>query len=131
MKLRTLFTSFLILCSCQNVDSGNSSNTIVVHQNRLENEIVKQHHFLEGMYTDSYYPKLLVDELKQILLNLCFQIEQTKPNKLDKLYHLSHAATKQINLLQNKFGNKGSEIETVAREVIALDIEELIAPREW
>jgi hypothetical protein len=113
-------------------------------QGCIQNQKLRNYVFLEGMYNDPYYPNFLVDKGKSILLTLCIQIEIRKPKGLQKLYELTHAATNQFNYLEDDFGKYGSEIETVAREVIALDfeyiaqsygykadVEELILTREW
>lgn len=97
------------------------------------------------MYGDSYFPTFLVDKCKVILLNLCGEIEATKPKELDAFYKLTHAATNQLNGLEDEFFENNSEIETAARECLAInfefiavaygfnnaDIEELIATRDW
>jgi hypothetical protein len=63
---------------------------------------------------------------------------------VQELYPLTHAATNAINDLENEFFDNNSEIETAARECLAVnfeyiataygfeaDIEELIATRNW
>lgn len=116
-----------------------------VKQQDIKNEKLKAYKFLGCMYSDSYFPKFLVDKGKVILIELCLQIEKTQPKSLQELYKLTHASTKKFNALQDEFDKHNSEIETAARECIALDfefiakaygfdkadIEELIAPREW
>ncbi|QKG19958.1 DUF5713 family protein [Actinomadura verrucosospora] len=81
----------------------------------VTNQKVLDHEFLTGMYNDVHFPDRLVDKGKTILLSLCERIEA------------------------------GSEIETVARDVIGeefwfvataygfdgADSEELIATRDW
>ncbi|MEV4562135.1 DUF5713 family protein [Nonomuraea sp. NPDC049419] len=103
------------------------------------------HAFFKGMYEDGYYPDHVVDKGRQILLRLCERIEDERPADLAALYVLTHAATEEFNELEAEFDAAGSEIETVAREVIAedfwfvasaygfedADAEELIATREW
>jgi hypothetical protein len=103
------------------------------------------HSFLAGMYSDGYFPSDLVDKLKVILVDLCVELESKAPISLDVLLLLSHRATERINELGAEFEERGSEIETVAREVIAqefsaiadaygftgVNVEELIAPRDW
>lgn len=114
-------------------------------QIRLTNEAVRNHTFLKEMYDDSYFPNKVVDKGRDVLLDLCFQLEQQLPKELMKLYELTHAATEEFNELQNDFSDHDSEIETVARDCIAedfafiataygfadADIEELIATRDW
>ena len=100
--------------------------------------------FLRAMYADRYFPALLVDKGKQILIALCEKIEAESPSDLDALYRLTHAATHEFNRLAVEFEEHDSEIETAAREAIAedfqviaktygfvADAEELIAPRDW
>lgn len=113
-------------------------------QDKLANEQLKIHSFLEGMYKDPYFPDFLVDKAKVILIELCHQLEKEKPKSLPELYKLTHAATDKFNDLQEDFYDNDSEIETGAREVIAADfdiisiaysykanLEELIATRDW
>ncbi len=113
-------------------------------QENLNNEVLKAYSFLKCMYDDAYFPKHLVDKGKDILVDLCFQIETKQPKSLDALYELSHAATDKFNDLEEEFDNNDSEIETGARECIGLnfyfvataygfdaDMEELIATRNW
>jgi hypothetical protein len=115
------------------------------NQSELSNELLKDYSFLSGMYNDSYFPNHLVDKGKHILIDLCFQLEREQPNTLDELYKLTHSATDKFNDLQEDFEEHNSEIETVARDCIAIDfefiaisygfkdadIEELIATRDW
>lgn len=115
------------------------------NQANLTNEQTKKYPFLKDMYEDAYYPNNLVDKGKDILIDLCFQIEQKQPKNLEELYVLTHSATDKFNDLQEEFDENDSEIETVARECIGADfefiataygfqdadIEELIATRDW
>lgn len=110
----------------------------------ITNPAMKEYRFLESMYRDTYFPDVCVDQVKEVLVSLCEQIEREQPADLAGLYRLSHAATEKINELEDHFGEHGSEIETGAREAIAedfariaaaygfdADMEELIATREW
>jgi hypothetical protein len=136
----------LISCNGKHIDSrdGQNSSIVILNQGNLKNEKIRSHKFLEGMYSDNYFPKFLVDKVKVILIELCFNIEQKSPKDLKDLYSLTHAATEKINDLQDEFYKNKSEIETNAREVMAIDfgfisdsygfkadIEELIANRDW
>ncbi len=128
-----------------NQSTTEDTNYLSTDANTITHETMQQYNFLEGMYQDEYYPKFLVDKCKGILVNLCVQIEKEQPKTLEELYVLTHAATDRFNELEDEFYENGSEIETMAREVIALDfekiahnygfadadIEELIAPRNW
>jgi hypothetical protein len=110
----------------------------------ITNEQLKSRHFLQEMYDDGYYPTFLVDKGKAILVRLCEAIEARKPADNDSLLQLTHAATDEFNALDDEFVENDSEIETVAREVIAgdfefivkaygfdVDIEEVIGTRDW
>ncbi|MDX3453602.1 DUF5713 family protein [Streptomyces sp. ME02-8801-2C] len=111
----------------------------------ITNQQVSGHAFLRQMYADSYYPDHVVDRGRAILLRLCERIEAEQPADLEALYALTQAATEEFNTLEAEFAAAGSEIETVAREVIAedfgfvasaygftdADVEELIATRDW
>lgn len=111
----------------------------------ITNEQLAGYNFLEEMYDDGYFPNFLVDKCKAILVNLCEQIEVDKPEGLEALYALTHPATEAFNGLQEEFEENDSELETGARECIAMDfdfiakaygfndadVEELIAPRDW
>ncbi|MEO3827360.1 DUF5713 family protein [Actinomadura sp. B10D3] len=111
----------------------------------LTNQQVADHAFLKGLYDDGYFPDHLVDKGKAILLRLCERIESEPPSDLAALYVLTQAATEEFNALEEEFYAAGSEIETVARELIAedfwfvasaygfadADAEELIATRYW
>lgn len=110
----------------------------------LKNEKVKTYSFLKEMYEDQYFPNTIVDKGKAILINFCAKIENEKPTTLEELYKLSHKATNEFNDLQEEFYENDSEIETAARECIAMDFEliakaygfnadteELIATRDW
>jgi len=114
------------------------------NQTELKNDAIQAYSFLRIMYADGYFPNFLVDKGKQILVDLCFDIEKDKPKSLEELYDLTHAATEKFNDLQEEFFEHDSEIETVARDCIAVnfqfiaksygfeaDIEELVATRDW
>jgi len=114
-------------------------------QSELKNETVRSYSFLEDMYDDGFYPNHLVDKCKDILIELCFEIESTHPKDLDALYELTHAATLQINAMHDEFYENDSEIETTARDCISVDFTfiaasygfedadagELVATRDW
>lgn len=109
------------------------------------NQQVTNHAFLKGMYEDGYFPDHVVDKGKAILLRLCDRIEAEPPTDLAALYELTEVATEEFNALEAEFEAADSEIETVARDVIAedfwfvasaygfaeADIEELVAARDW
>lgn len=115
-----------------------------MNQTELKNETIKNYAFLADMYNIAYFPNFLVDKLKNILVGFCSKIETEAPKDLEALYKLSHVATDLINDLQDEFYEAGSDIETGAREAIAMDFEfiantynfdadteMLIATRDW
>ena len=139
--------SYLILILTFTIfNCGKSQNfsSKVTNQSELKNKTIKKHIFLDCMYKDSYFPKVLVDKCKNVLINLCESIEKQKPGDLASLYKLTQNSTIEINNLQDEFYKNNSEIETGARECLGADfefisksygfdadVEELIATREW
>ncbi len=110
----------------------------------IMNKKLQEYPFLKDMYEDGYFPNTLVDKGRDILTTLCQTIEKEQPTTLKELYPLTHKATESFNSLAEEFEEHDSEIETAARETIALDfdtiaraynftadLEELIAPRDW
>ena len=111
----------------------------------ITNPTILEHHFLAEMFDSSYYPDSVVKQGENILLALCAQIEATLPHDLDALYVLTHAATERFNDLAGAFDEQDSDIDTVARECISVDmlfiaqaygfadadIEALTSPRDW
>lgn len=111
----------------------------------VTNQTIVNHGFLKGMYSDSYFPDPVVDLGVAVLLRLCERVEAERPADLAALYALTAVATEEFNALEEDFAAAGSEIETVAREVIAedflfvataygfadADMEELVAWRDW
>ena len=111
----------------------------------LSNATMANYAFLKDMYRDPYFPNDLVQQGEAILVDVCLALERNPPADLAGLYALTHAATECFNDLQEAFEERGSEIETAAREAIAqdfdaiakaygfaeADVEELIAPRDW
>lgn len=101
--------------------------------------------FLKLLHRDDYYPDHLVDKGRDILVRLCERIEAERPADVEAFYVLTHAATEEFNTLQEEFWAADSEIETVARDEIAMDfwfiaetygfedadLEEVVGPRDW
>ena len=100
---------------------------------------------LRGMYRDGYFPDFLVDKVRDVIIGCCREIEAESPTTLEELYAITCRATEKINDLQDEFEENESEIETVARDDIAItfgyvatvygfpeaDLEELVATRDW
>ena len=98
--------------------------------------------YLESMYDDGYFPKFLVDKIKNLLEEVADYLEEEPPledvqEKLDEL-------ASGINELQDECYENDSEIETIARDSIAeavehilnyynieIDIEDALRAREW
>jgi uncharacterized protein YydD (DUF2326 family) len=111
----------------------------------IKNQEILNHQFLNDMYEDDYFPEFMVDKIKDILINVCIEIESKSPNSDESLFLITHAAVEKINDLQEEFAENDSEIETAAREAIGadfefivrvydfnnVDIEDVIAPRDW
>ena len=98
---------------------------------------------LSGMYNDDYYPKFLVDKVKDELVKIIGYLEEgSHSNK--EIQHKFDEMTIAINDLQDEFYENDSEIETVARESIGdavlhilryfdvgIDCETAIGERDW
>lgn len=140
IRFSLIFSTLFSLYACKVSDKQELDVTL----NDIKNDSIKQYHFLKPMYHDSYFPKPLVDEGKGILINLCYKIEQQKPKTSKEFLLLTQETTEFFNQLDVKFMSQSSELETVAREAIAVDmeyiakiygfnedIETLIENREW
>jgi len=106
---------------------------------------MKAYRFLTDMVNDPYFPEGPVAKVRAVLVRLCETIEAKEPKTLEALYALTHAATEEINDLEDELAEEGSEIETAARECIChdfsviaeaygfvkADVEQLVATREW
>ena len=82
---------------------------------------------IEDMVSDDYYPKFLVEKIKELIVPVISVLEsgesdtETIQAKLDDM-------TCAINDLQEEFEENDSKIETVARDSIAVTIEYIL---EW
>ena len=110
----------------------------------ITNAKLQDYAFLQEMYEDQYFPDFLVDKCKSILVHLCEAIEKQKPADTESLLVLTHAATEEINELEDEFMQNESELETGAREALGenfdvivkaygfdVDVEDVIEPRNW
>ena len=117
---------------------------IEINRQGITNTAILEHEFLPGMYGDNFFPKHLVTECEVILWELCRKIEASAPEDLDSLYQITDGSTQEFNSLAWKFMAQGSDFETVARELVAMefafiaasygfdaDIETLIRKRTW
>lgn len=84
------------------------------------------------MDADDYFPKHVVDQGRDILVELCHSLEAQPPKSLEEFYAHTHSATEHFNDLRSAFEDAGSELETAARESIGFDadVKELIATRD-
>ncbi|MEB2299537.1 DUF5713 family protein [Lysinibacillus xylanilyticus] len=106
-------------------------------------KIDSEFNYLANMYEDSFFPSFLVDKLKSHIVNVLHFIEENTHTK-EEIQEKLDEMTLAINELQNEFYENDSEIETVARDSIALtvekilqyfeidiDIEEALRERDW
>lgn len=98
---------------------------------------------LEDMVNDDYYPKFLVDKVKDLIIPVIELLENGEENKT-VIQKALDTMTLAINDLQEEFDEHDSELETVARDSIAttigdileyfdidIDIETALAERDW
>ena len=98
---------------------------------------------LEEMVNDDYYPKFLVEKVKEQILHVIRLLESGETNR-DVIQEKLDEMTLAINELEEEFEENDSEIETVARDSIGvtigyvldwfgidIDIETAIRERDW
>jgi hypothetical protein len=88
----------------------------------ITNEQVNSHALLATMVDDAYYPPAAVAKAQRLILDLAERIEQERPDD-EAVYALTQATVAHINELQNDFWASNSEIETMARDALAQDVE--------
>ena len=81
--------------------------------------------FLKGMYSDGYFPDFLVDKIKAELEKVIVFLE-TGVSDLKQIQQKFDEMTMAINDLQEEFVENDSEIETAARDSIAIDVIEIL-----
>lgn len=99
--------------------------------------------FLPEMYADSYFPKALVDKVRDAIREVAVFIGEGTHTREEIQSELDRM-TEAINDLQAEFDDQESEIETVARDSIGttveailnffevdIDSEEAIRARDW
>lgn len=95
------------------------------------------------MYRDGYFPNFLVDKVRELIQNVIDFLE-TGERDLDKIQKKFDEMTLAINDLEEEFEENDSELETVARDSIAvtvmyilkwfdiaIDVEDAIGARDW
>ena len=80
---------------------------------------------LEGMYHDGYFPNFLVDKIR-IELEKVIAFLETGVSDTKQIQEKFDAMTTAINDLQEEFEENDSEIETAARDCIAVDVMEIL-----
>ena len=98
---------------------------------------------LDSMYRDGYFPDFLVDKVKELVENVITFLE-TGERDSEEIQSKFDEMTLAINDLQEEFEENQSELETVAREIIAetveyilewfnidMDVEDAIGERDW
>ncbi len=81
--------------------------------------------FLKEMYHDGYFPDFLVDKIRAELENMVAFLE-TGVSDLGQIQEKFDTMTMAINDLQEEFEENDSEIETVARDSIATDVDKIL-----
>lgn len=84
-----------------------------------------QSKLLADMYCDEYFPDFLVDKIKALLENLIAYLEQGV-HLSEEIQQKLDETTAAINDLQEEFEANDSEIETVARDSIAVSVEQIL-----
>lgn len=77
---------------------------------------------VKDMVEDTYYPNFLVEKLQEEIRKV-ISILETGENKIDVVQKVLDEMTLSINDLQEEFWDNDSEIETIARDSIAVTIE--------
>lgn len=87
---------------------------------------MNNYQFLKGMYSDTYFPNVLVDKIKDSLENLCTKLEDTQDRTEEEEVQMIASVIDDVNELENEFYAYDSEIETAARETILEDVEKIM-----
>ena len=98
---------------------------------------------LEEMFDDGYFPDFIVEKIKKLIESVIAVLENGETN-IDIIQNELDKITLAINDLQEEFEENDSEIETVARDSIAvtiqyilqwfnvdIDIETAVRERDW
>jgi len=78
--------------------------------------------YLKEMYQDDYFPNFLVDKIKAVLVEVVEFLESGERD-MDNLQEKFDRAVSAINALEDEFHDNGSEIETAARDSIAVTVD--------
>lgn len=77
---------------------------------------------LEEMYDDGYFPNFLVNKIKGLIEEIITYLEAGETD-IERIQQKLDDMTVGINDLQEEFEENDSEIETVARDSIAVTVE--------
>ena len=99
--------------------------------------------YLKDMYNDSYFPKFLVDKVRNEIVKVVEYLEE-EGHSTEDIQKKFDEMTIAINDLQEEFEENDSEIETMARDSIGMtvdyileyfnidiDVETAISERDW
>jgi hypothetical protein len=81
--------------------------------------------YVPDMYSDEYFPKFLVDKIKETIKKAVVFIEVGNHSK-DEIQGAFDQMTVAINELQEEFEENDSDLETEARESIGETVEKII-----
>jgi hypothetical protein len=128
-------------CSQKKTNSNNATETVT--SNTKAKKWDGGYTLLADMYNDKYYPKFLVDKVKDELMKVIGYLEQGNHSN-EEIQQKFDEMTIAINDLQDEFYKNDSEIETAARESIGdavshilnyfnigIDCETAIGERDW
>ncbi|MDE7398336.1 MAG: hypothetical protein K2N06_02295 [Oscillospiraceae bacterium] len=103
----------------------------------------ENYQLIAEMYRDGYFPDFLVDKVRELIQNVIDFLE-TGERDLDKIQKKFDEMTIAINDLEDEFEDNDSELETVARDSIAvtvmyilkwfdidIDVDDAIGARDW
>ena len=92
----------------------------------IVNKFDAEYELLAYMYDDDYYPDNLVDKIKSLMEELIAYIETGERN-VDKVQEKLDEMTLGINDLDEEFYENDSEIETMARDIIGVTVDYILA----
>lgn len=96
------------------------------------------------MFDDSYYPDILVAEVKQLIVQFSKKVAKADLTESD-IYHFANETIAFINKMKPQFEDLDSSLDDTAADYIAeammmavqevgymdIEMEELVANREW
>lgn len=137
----TLIAAILLSFSC--LQKKTNSTPITNETNMVTKKWDGSYTLLADMYNDNYYPKFLVDKVRDEVMKVIGYLEEGNHSNKE-IQQKFDEMTIAINELQEEFENNDSEIETVARESIGdavfhildyfeidIDCETAIGERDW